>query len=515
MRATRRYWVTAAIASTLALLGVAVANPILLAGGITLGVWLLASQVAFLRALRTLASGDLSIETLRDRVAVGEPVVVHLRATLDDALPFGVRVDPNLPGSLDTDDPSSTVSLEPGDRSGDATVEVTSPLVGDLTLGPPSVDVRNAGGFFDTTLRGSTPVEMTVRPRAPRNLHVGEGGSPLTSRYGEHRSDTTGSGLEPYEVREYAPGDELARIDWKATARLNHPHIREFELTTTHETVLVIDHRAVMGAGPAGESKLDYLRGIAHSFINAAASFGDPLGVYTVGDEGATTTRRPAAGIESYDPIRGVVEDVDPTEATRDGPQDDPVSPSHARNRAARLDDESALATTLRPYFETTTTYVRRLRDRPLFRTTQLAHSRLGSGTWTILLTDDTNPTEVREAVKLARRNDGQVLVFLAPSVLYERGGLDDLDRAYDRYRAFEEFRSSLAEMERVSAFEVAPGDRLDAVIDRHGVASRPERNRDVARASRRYQEYGEDPRQGLAYAEDPARSNEEERTDE
>jgi len=514
MRATRGYWSTVAIAGTFTLLGVAATNPVLLAGGVTLGVWLLANQVAFLRTLRTLAASDLSVGTLRERVAVGEPVLIRLQAHLDEALPFGVSVDPTIPPSAECSEPSPTVSLEAGDRSVDTTFEVTSPLVGDLMLGPPRVAIRAAGGLFDTTIWTSTAAEVTVRPRAPRNLHVGEGGSPLTSRYGEHRSDTTGSGLEPYEVREYAPGDELSRIDWKATARLNHPHIREFELTTTHETVLVVDHRATMGVGLNDESKLDYLRGIAHSFINAATSFGDPLGLYTVGDEGTTTTRKPTAGIESYDPIRGLIENIEPTESNVRKGSDD-VSPSRARNRASRLDDGSALGATLRPYFETTTTYVRRLRERPLFRTMQLAHSRLGGGAWTVLLTDDTNPTEVREAIKLARRNGGQVLVFLAPSVLYEPGGLDDLNQAYDRYLTFEEFRASLARMDRVSAFEVAPGDRLDAVIDRHGAPTRRERSRDVARASRRYQEYGENPRQGLAYGDDPMRSSEGGHTDE
>lgn len=515
MRATRRYWVTATIASTVTFLGVVAADPVLLVGGVVLGVWLLVGQVAFLRALRRLASADLSVGALRDRVAVGEPVLVRLRARLDDPLPFGARIAPNLPASVDHDAPSPTVSLGAGDRSGDATVEMTSQLVGNLTLGPPSVDIRNAGGLFGTTTRGSTAVEVTVRPRAPRNLHVGEGGSPLTSRYGEHKSDTTGSGLEPYEVREYEPGDELARIDWKATARLNHPHIREFELTTTHETVIVIDHRATMGVGLEGERKLDYLRGVAHSFVNAAASYGDPLGFYAVGDGGTTATRKPAAGIESYDPIRGLIADVEPTEPSGESEGSAAVSPSRARIRASRLDDGSALGATLRPYFGTTTAYVRRLRERPLFRTMQLVHSRLGGGTWTVLFTDDSNPTEVSEAVKLARRNDGQVLVFLTPSVLYESGGLADLDGAYDRYRAFEEFRKSLAEMDRVSAFEIAPGDRLDAVIDRHGVSPHRDRDRDVARASRRYQEYGEDPRQGLAYAGEPMGSNEEDGPDE
>ncbi|MFC7019236.1 MULTISPECIES: hypothetical protein [Haloarcula] len=57
------------------------------------------------------------------------------------------------------------------------------------------------------------------------------------------------------------------------------------------------------------------------------------------------------------------------------------------------------------------------------------------------------------------------MVVFLTPSVLYDLDTLGDLDDAYRRYTAFEEFRRELAALERVSAFEVGPSDRLSAVL--------------------------------------------------
>jgi hypothetical protein len=82
-----------------------------------------------------------------------------------------------------------------------------------------------------------------------------------------------------------------------------------------------------------------------------------------------------------------------------------------------------------------------------------------------VIFTDDTHRAEVRETVRLAQRGDNRVLVFLTPTVLFEPGGLADLEGAYDRYRSFESFRRDLARLRRVSAFEVGPGDRLDAVL--------------------------------------------------
>jgi len=57
-------------------------------------------------------------------------------------------------------------------------------------------------------------------------------------------------------------------------------------------------------------------------------------------------------------------------------------------------------------------------------------------------------------------------LVLLAPSVLYEPGGLADIEQAYDRYVEFEQFRRELARIDNVTALEVGPTDRLSAVIE-------------------------------------------------
>lgn len=57
------------------------------------------------------------------------------------------------------------------------------------------------------------------------------------------------------------------------------------------------------------------------------------------------------------------------------------------------------------------------------------------------------------------------MLVFLAPTVLFEEGGLSDVGNAYERYRDFERFRRQLARLDRVSAFEMGPGDRLTTIL--------------------------------------------------
>jgi len=45
---------------------------------------------------------------------------------------------------------------------------------------------------------------------------------------GAYHSIFKGQGIEFSEVREYVPGDDIRSIDWKVTARMNHPFVKEF-----------------------------------------------------------------------------------------------------------------------------------------------------------------------------------------------------------------------------------------------------------------------------------------------
>ena len=107
------------------------------------------------------------------------------------------------------------------------------------------------------------------------------------------------------------------------------------------------------------------------------------------------------------------------------------------------------------PFFETLSTCVERRTALPADRSPLRA--AVGGVGRTVLLTDDANRRELREAVEAAQYRSSQVVVFLAPRVLFELDALGDLSAAYERYVAFEPFRRSL---DGVSVFEVNPGNR-------------------------------------------------------
>src|SRR6476659_5930688 len=82
---------------------------------------------------------------------------------------------------------------------------------------------------------------------------------------GMHRSPHHGSSVEFAEHKEYAPGDEIKHIDWKAYGKFDKYYVKRFEEETELKAYLVIDSSASMAYRGAGVSKLDYARTLAAS----------------------------------------------------------------------------------------------------------------------------------------------------------------------------------------------------------------------------------------------------------
>ena len=58
---------------------------------------------------------------------------------------------------------------------------------------------------------------------------------------GVHRSRSKGFSVEFEEHREYSPGDEIRRIDWKALGKFDRYFIKEYEDETNLRDYLLVD----------------------------------------------------------------------------------------------------------------------------------------------------------------------------------------------------------------------------------------------------------------------------------
>ncbi|KAB1198227.1 MULTISPECIES: DUF58 domain-containing protein [Haloferax] len=468
MQATRRYWETTALAGLLVVFGVAIDAPILLLGGVGLASWLLAVQYRFYVLVREVRENlTVDFEPLRAQVGAKEPFAVRLSAEATLSLPSEVTISPTAPVGIQEADrwPPLTLSPETSFETYVGTFE--APIAGEFSFDAPRVQIENKSSLFTESFSHGDGFDIRVEPRTSDNIFIGKGGTEVSSGFGEHESDQRGPGVGAADLREYMPGDDISRIDWKATARLNKPHVREHDVETTREVGLVVDERGSMWDGPNGNRKIDYVRDIALAFATRSASMNDPIGLYTVSNAGVQSIRGVQATDSHYAMIRSLFAQLGKGESpTTSSSRDSRLSvPERAHElRDAFATDSTAYAETLRPYFETLRPYVEKVESSPLFAGVQRVIADRSENLWLVVFTDDTHREELLEAAKFASHRNVQLLVFLTPSVFYNTDD-DPIESTYGAYHEFESFRKRLDRLTNVSAMEVSSIDRRTAVL--------------------------------------------------
>src|SRR3954453_14858313 len=113
---------------------------------------------------------------------------------------------------------------------------------------------------------------------------------------GMHRSPFHGFNIEFAEYREYTPGDDLRRLDWRVYARSDRHYIKQYEDESNVRVTFVVDASASMnyrGAG-AAMSKFDYAATLVVALAMLLARQQDPVGLVLF-DEKAGTILPPSA----------------------------------------------------------------------------------------------------------------------------------------------------------------------------------------------------------------------------
>jgi uncharacterized protein (DUF58 family) len=96
----------------------------------------------------------------------------------------------------------------------------------------------------------------------------------VNSRFmGEWASNMRGQGLEFRDLREYVPGDDVRRLDWKATARSGHPQLRRYNEDRQQNIYLAVDLSASM-AGRKAELALQMAAVLGWAAVKQGDRFG-------------------------------------------------------------------------------------------------------------------------------------------------------------------------------------------------------------------------------------------------
>jgi uncharacterized protein (DUF58 family) len=96
---------------------------------------------------------------------------------------------------------------------------------------------------------------------------------------GTHHNPHAGTSIEFAEHKEYAPGDDIRHMDWKAVGRVGRYYVKRFEDETEMRTFLLVDSSASMGYQRRGLSKLAYATYLAAAIGYLLAQQGDPAGL--------------------------------------------------------------------------------------------------------------------------------------------------------------------------------------------------------------------------------------------
>src|SRR3954471_4527584 len=98
---------------------------------------------------------------------------------------------------------------------------------------------------------------------------------------GLHRSPLHGVSVEFAAYREYAPGDDLRRLDWRAFARSDRHFIKQYEEESNVHVTLVVDGSASMNykGARAALSKFDYAATLVVALSMLLSRQQDPVGL--------------------------------------------------------------------------------------------------------------------------------------------------------------------------------------------------------------------------------------------
>ncbi|MCQ3935653.1 MAG: DUF58 domain-containing protein [Chloroflexi bacterium] len=96
---------------------------------------------------------------------------------------------------------------------------------------------------------------------------------------GGRRSSRRGSSVEFADYRNYAPGDDLRRLDWNIYARLERPFIKLFEEEEDLAVYILLDGSRSMDWGDGDLHKFRYAQRLAAGLGAIALASGDSLSV--------------------------------------------------------------------------------------------------------------------------------------------------------------------------------------------------------------------------------------------
>jgi len=256
-------------------------------------------------------SGFMASRVLPEPFSLGEVQSVQVLVAHAEAAGLAAVVADHVPADLQPDRRTLTGTFG---RDGLLGVEYTvqPPHRGSYRFGPVDLRCWRPGGWLIRQVRIEADEPAAVYPdvlaikRYELMLRRG-----MRIMMGLRRARPPGATTAFAGLRDYLPGDEVRRINWKATARRDRPVVMEVEAERGQQAIIALDCGRLMTA-PAGLlTKLDHAVNAALLLAWVAQSQGDRVGMLTFSD-GVRRFVAPQRGPGQVAQLNKVLYDVQP-----------------------------------------------------------------------------------------------------------------------------------------------------------------------------------------------------------
>jgi uncharacterized protein (DUF58 family) len=290
-----RLWITLALLSLPSM-----------AAGFVAGVWplvlLLDAALLAFAAADALLARRVPLTVWRElpvRLQVGIENTVSIHVVHPGTRPIRVLIRDDAPDEFDARPSKLEVVLAPRSR---ARVQwfATPRTRGRFGFGDLWVRVKGPFGFIWHERRIQAGVAASVFPdmRGASRLLLSDAALDFVN-LGLRQLRRDGRGSEFARLRDYAQGDSVRDVDWKATARRSRPVTRVMESERSQTVIIGVDAGRSMAAHVDGLTKLDHAVNAALFLAFVAVRNGDRVGLVVFAD-GVKSFLAPAAGRLQY-----------------------------------------------------------------------------------------------------------------------------------------------------------------------------------------------------------------------
>jgi len=229
-----------------------------------------ASAIDSVKITRILSRESVEGENIDVIVKVENPTNIAI---------YNVEVKDNYPKTMKLIDGSNHIILSiPASGSIEIKYTLKTRMIGLHTFGSIDLVLRDYLNLFRYSTSKDVKNDLRIYPRSYEPSHftsIFPGSKTIT---GASFTRKKGSGYEFADIREYRPGDDLRRIEWKATARLGKLMIKEFDAEGVATIVIILDATGSMAYGVVGERKIDYAARTIAYLLNYLSKRRDYLG---------------------------------------------------------------------------------------------------------------------------------------------------------------------------------------------------------------------------------------------